>query len=208
MDKFLDRLASFGRKTAEKLAAWLHKQTKGKLSPNTVSLFGMLAYIPVGLLISDGKLWQAGIVLTLVAPLDMLDGALARTSGTVSAFGGVLDASLDRLKEILVYVSIIYLALLENNQWLAVLAGCAMGLSLLVSYVKAKGETALAAKDSGLSAAQLNRQFAQGLFRFEVRTILLIIGLLTAQLEYLLAVIVIGGVVTVWQRLMLLHQKL
>ncbi len=111
------------------------------------------------------------------------------------------DATTDRLKEILLYVALAVLVSKQYSNDIAVwVIPAVAGTSLLVSYVKAKGEMAISteAHDKQL----LNRAFSQGIARYEIRMTLLIIGLLTGLLPALLNLIIALNLVTAAMRFM------
>ena len=84
--------------------------------------------------------WVAAAVFVVGSVLDILDGALARTSGKGTAFGAFLDSTMDRVSEGLVIGAIaLVFARWENEVALAV-AVAAVGGSFLVSYTRARAE--------------------------------------------------------------------
>lgn len=206
MDKLLDSIRDAGRKVMFQVAKALNKITFGKLHPNAITVTGLLAHVPIAYLIAEGELITAAILLIVFGLFDALDGGLAKIQNRASTAGMLLDASTDRMKEVLLYMGVAYFFIANDQAYYAVWAVAAGGGSLLVSYVKAKAETAV--KDSRLSANEVNRLFADGLMRFEVRMFVLVVGLLTDQLW--LAVVVIAGFswLTAVQRLIRLTKKL
>ena len=82
----------------------------------------------------------------------------------------------------------------------------ACGASLVVSYVKAKGETAIS--DKKLSPSDINRIFADGIMRYEIRMFVLIVGLLTNTLRYALVFIAVTSAITAVGRFHKISQKL
>jgi CDP-diacylglycerol--glycerol-3-phosphate 3-phosphatidyltransferase len=89
-----------------------------------------------------GSWWPVagGAALLLTATLDMLDGALARAGGRASDFGALLDSTLDRVGELLVYLGCAAHFALAGNATYAALGLLAVGGSFLVSYTKARAE--------------------------------------------------------------------
>jgi phosphatidylglycerophosphate synthase len=69
------------------------------IHPNTVTLVGFLLQAGVGVVFGMGHLVLGGWLLLIVAPVDALDGALARALGQKSRFGAFLDSTLDRLSD-------------------------------------------------------------------------------------------------------------
>jgi hypothetical protein len=89
---------------------------------------------------------------------------------------------------------------------MAAWAVAACGASLCVSYIKAKGETAV--KEKNFSPNEINRMFQDGLFRFEVRMFILAAGLLSNRLILAVIVITIGSSLTALSRLISISRKL
>lgn len=206
MDKFLDAVRDTGRKAMLVVAKGLNRVTFGKLHPNVITFTGLLAHLPIAYCIAVGKLELAAGLLVFFGLFDALDGGLAKIQNRTSNAGMLLDASTDRMKEVILYIGAAYYFVAENEANFAVWAVAACGGSLLVSYVKAKGETAV--KDAGLSANEINRLFSDGLMRFEVRMFVLVVGLLTDYLWVSVVVIAVLAWLTAFQRLLRLTKKL
>lgn len=193
------------------LAKSLNKASSGKISPNMVTLISLLAHLPVAYAIASGYYLLAAIGLVVFGLMDALDGELARLQGKASAAGMVLDASTDRMKEAMLYIGIGF-AFVERDipaenlaKAVALLVAAATG-SIIVSYVKAKGETALS--NSKLSANEKNRIFQDGLMRYEVRMFVLVIGLLSNNLIIAVTIIAVLSWYTAFKRLDLILRKL
>ncbi len=184
-------IKAFVRAQFTKLAEWLNKHFGNYITPDGVTYFGFAAHIPIALLITQGELLIAGVLLIFFGLFDTLDGALARVQKVSSARGMFLDASTDRLKEVLIYTGFVYYFVDQQYPlWAPVIATLACGLSLSVSYVKAKGEAAIAALGGAIDPAKLNRIFEDGIGSFETRIALLVIGLIVGYPEYAIAIIV------------------
>jgi len=110
------------------------------LTPNHLSAIGIIFAISSALAYWK---WQLNQILPVLAPIlllisgfcDALDGALARTYGETTTFGGFLDSLLDRYADAFVLCGIILGGLCHPFWGLTALTG-----SLLVSYVRAKAE--------------------------------------------------------------------
>lgn len=181
-------------------ATWLNKVSRGKLKPNTVTLLGLLLHLPVGWLIVTGNLFYGGLVLILVAPLDVLDGALARLQNRTSDFGGWLDACSDRLKETIVFGGLAYYLAENQDPLLVGLCAGALGVSILISYVKAKGEALLARRLKKIKSAQLNDLLSGGLLSYEGRVLIVALILISQQFAIGLSIIIALGLITILQR--------
>ncbi len=162
------------------IARVLNKLSGGIISPDMVTWTGLIAHFPIAWLIYRDNLPVAAVLLVVFGLFDTLDGELARVQKRASAAGMILDASTDRIKEVILYIGISAYLLTTGHYWSMVAAVGALGASIVVSYVKAKGEMALT--DSKLSANEKNKVFADGVFRFEIRMFVLIVAMLVDQL--------------------------
>jgi CDP-diacylglycerol---glycerol-3-phosphate 3-phosphatidyltransferase len=183
-------------------ARWLNRITGGRLHPDAVTIVGFLLHVPIALLIARGEPWVlAGVLLVVFGLLDKVDGELARAQHRESNHGGFLDATTDRMKEVLLYTGAGYWLALSDRPATAAWAVAACGASICVSYVRAKGETIFATEAKKKSYIEVNQLFRDGLAPFEIRIVLLIAGLLTGQLMWFVAAIAVLASVAALQRL-------
>jgi CDP-diacylglycerol--glycerol-3-phosphate 3-phosphatidyltransferase len=184
-----------------RLAVVLNQVTRGRLSPDAITLFGFAMHVPIAILIAIHQYIWAALLLIFFGLFDSLDGALARVQSRVSSFGGFLDASTDRMKEGLLYSGVVYSLSLSSHPATAAWAAAACGSSIAVSYVKAKGEAVVAADRQNMPYTKLNKMFADGLLAFEVRMAILVAGLLFNQLAIACAIIAVLATATSFGRL-------
>jgi CDP-diacylglycerol--glycerol-3-phosphate 3-phosphatidyltransferase len=171
------------------------------LTPNGLTLIGFGISI-AGALLLVAQLWAiGGIVVFVGGAFDMFDGTLARATGKVSPFGAFMDSVFDRWGEAVVYLGIAWGAVLADADTVAILATAALGAAFMVSYTRAKSE--------GLGFSPGIGMAAIGVMPREIRLIVLSLGLIvagaTANLTILsaaLAIIAIGAVITVIQRIL------
>ncbi|HEV7454668.1 MAG TPA: CDP-alcohol phosphatidyltransferase family protein [Candidatus Saccharimonadales bacterium] len=209
MTKTIDAIRTLVRRYMAAIARGLNRLSGGRLRPDTVTIIGFLMHIPIALLIAiPGYDLLAAGLLVVFGLFDALDGELARLQGRASAAGMLLDASTDRMKEVLLYTGIGYLLASSAHPATAAWAAAACGASLCVSYVKAKGEAAIASADTKIPHATLNRLFKDGLLTFEIRMVVLIIGLVSGYLVVAVAVITILATYTALQRLVRISKAL
>jgi CDP-diacylglycerol---glycerol-3-phosphate 3-phosphatidyltransferase len=111
------------------------------LTPNAVTIFGLIGNFFGAYLLAVGQISWGGVVVLLMGPIDALDGTMARLRGEPTSFGGFIDSVTDRYSELVIYLGLIIHFLLLQN-WLAcALVYLAAAGSVLVSYVKARAET-------------------------------------------------------------------
>ncbi|MFN7036337.1 MAG: CDP-alcohol phosphatidyltransferase family protein [Bellilinea sp.] len=164
------------------------------LTPNGVTLLGLAGIFAAALLLAYGHFFWGGVVVLVMAPLDALDGTMARLSGKSTRFGGVLDSVVDRFAEMILIGGLVFYYL-QQNEWLPVFLGyAAAGGSLMVSYVKARAEAAQFVVKGGL------------LTRVE-RFVVLIPFLLLRQPLIALWILAVLANFTALQRLWLVYQQ-
>ena len=111
-----------------------------RISPNLFTVVGMLAHFFVAWFIIQGHMVAAGVAILFVAPLDALDGALARKLGRKPGFGAFLDSTLDRLAEIILFGGFIFYFSQSGNMLMVVTVYIALTGSLMVSYARSRAE--------------------------------------------------------------------
>lgn len=159
------------------------------LTPNMVTAIGLILNIVVAIVIARGSLQWGGALLLIASGFDMLDGAVARASGSVTRFGGFLDSTIDRYSEAIVLFGLMVYVLGTDDAFVGgllifmVLAG-----SLLISYARARAEAA------GFGASV-------GLLARPERVLLLAFGLFFGQLLPALWILAIGTHLTVLTRI-------
>jgi CDP-diacylglycerol--glycerol-3-phosphate 3-phosphatidyltransferase len=110
------------------------------VSPDMLTILGMLFHFLFAWLIATGEFVWAGILIFLIVPMDALDGALARKIGRKGNFGAFLDSNSDRIAEIILYSGYISW-FTQQEDFLAVTAAyAAVTGSLMVSYTRARAE--------------------------------------------------------------------
>lgn len=199
LNGFLDGSRAIVKGWMTLLAGVLNKLSGGRLSPNAVTILALIMHLPIAYLIAVNQHWWAAGLLLVFGLFDALDGALARLQKKAGNAGMLLDATTDRIKETILYCGVAYSLIGGTNPKLAVWAVAACGASLCVSYVKAKGETAVS--DHKLTPNEINRLFQDGLLRFEIRMTILIIGLIANQLAIAVITIAVFSTFTVFGRL-------
>jgi len=110
------------------------------ISPNGVTVIGFLLMVVVGLVLSQGYLRLAGVLLILAAFFDAIDGALARMQDRVTRFGAFFDSTLDRYAEVAIFLGILIYFLGQGAGTEVILTYIAIAGSLMVSYTRARGE--------------------------------------------------------------------
>lgn len=110
------------------------------ISPNGVTLIGFLLMVMVGLLLSQGYLQLAGLLLIVAALFDAIDGALARIYNRVTRFGAFFDSTMDRYAEAAIFLGMLVHFNRQGANLEIILTYIAIVGSLMVSYTRARGE--------------------------------------------------------------------
>ena len=176
------RIRNSTLRLGEALAGW-------GLTPNLLTAVGLLLNLLVAAIIASGNLRIGGVLLLMASGFDMLDGAVARATGTVTTFGGFLDSTIDRYSESVVYGGVLlYLLGTQDFRTGSVLVFVALAGSLLISYARARAEAA------GFKASV-------GLLARPERVLILAIGLLTGNVIPALWILAVGTHLTVVTRM-------
>ena len=111
------------------------------LSADHLTALGVLMAFAASIAIASGALRAGFLLLALTAIPDVLDGAVAKASGTASPRGAFFDSVADRFTDALLLCGVAwYLADTESPQ-LVVLPMAVLGFSMLISYERAKAES-------------------------------------------------------------------
>ena len=145
------------------------------LTPNSLTWLGFLITIGAAALIVTEHPLAAGIVVLVSGAFDMLDGALARVTKKVTRFGGILDSTLDRLSEAVLLLGLLAVFARQGEVAESLLVGFALLGSLMVSYIRARMEG-------------LGIECKAGLFTRPERVIVLALGLMLSQFDYVLII--------------------
>jgi CDP-diacylglycerol--glycerol-3-phosphate 3-phosphatidyltransferase len=157
------------------------------LTADLVTLFGLAGQFGAAVLIANGRFTAAGLVVLLLAPLDAVDGAMARKAGITSKFGAFLDSVTDRYEELALLGGLIYYYAQQGNTLGVMLSFVAVAGSVLVSYTRARAEG-------------LGFNGKVGILSRVERAIVLIVGLLIGKPIYSVGIIAILANITALQR--------
>ncbi|HET7719665.1 MAG TPA: CDP-alcohol phosphatidyltransferase family protein, partial [Acidimicrobiales bacterium] len=114
---------------------------KAGLSADHLTGLGVLMAVAASVAIANGALRGGLVLLALTAVPDVLDGAVAKASGTASPRGAFFDSVADRFTDALLMGGVAwYLASTEPGR-IAVLPLAVCALSMLISYERAKAES-------------------------------------------------------------------
>jgi len=205
-----DRAARYGTILAF-LGGWAYWATSPllrlaralRLSPSVVTSIGLGLNVVAGVLTGLGAFGWAFVGLLWGSAADMLDGELARTTGTSSRAGAFLDSNLDRVSEIALLAGVGFV--LHPERMGVACAVAALAASLMVSYARARGE--------GLGVAcpafGLERTHRMVVFIFAMLLATFLSGEAAVDLlTYTCGLVALGAGLTALGRMFIIHHML
>jgi CDP-diacylglycerol--glycerol-3-phosphate 3-phosphatidyltransferase len=146
-------------------------------------------------LVATDHLVAAGVLYLIAGTLDLLDGMIARLTGTPTRFGAFLDSTIDRFSEGVVFAAIGYRFALEGAAIDAGVVVVALLGSFLVSYTRAKAE--------GLGV-----ECKVGIATRAERVVLVAVGLVAGLLTQVIYLVALLTAITIVQRVMRVRREL
>ena len=164
-----------------------------QVSPNVVSVTGILVTIgAVGLFVGGAPV-AAGLIFLLGSLLDVLDGELARASNRVTPFGAIFDSLLDRISEGVLLIAIAWYFADRGEVAGVVITVAGMLGSVSTSYVRARAEAV------GMTCTV-------GWITRPERIIILTLGMIFGQLFAAIVILFVLATLTVIQRTAHVHR--
>lgn len=134
---FSDKLRRIFKGILDPIGAFLNRTG---LTPNAITLLGLLGTTWGAYVISQGNMFWGGVILFLSVIVDVFDGTMARLRGDPSDFGAFVDSVSDRYAEFITFGGLLYYFLTQQDYPGVVVTFLATAGSVLVSYVKARAE--------------------------------------------------------------------
>ena len=182
---FTDKLRVYAKIIIDPIVNFLAKY---KISPDVLTVLGMLFHFLFAWLIANGQFRAAAVAMLLLSPLDALDGSLARKMGRKQGgFGAFLDSTLDRLAEIILFGGFIYYYWLQEDVTMMAISYLAVTGSIMVSYARSKAES-------------LGYNSKVGIASRVERYVLMIVLLFLNQPAILLVLLAVATYFTLFQR--------
>lgn len=105
-----------------------------------LTAFGVLMSAAAAVAIANGALRGALLLLALTAIPDVLDGAVAKASGTGSARGAFFDSTADRVADAFLLGGVAWFLDSTHPGRISILPMAVLAASLVISYERAKAE--------------------------------------------------------------------
>jgi CDP-diacylglycerol---glycerol-3-phosphate 3-phosphatidyltransferase len=112
-----------------------------RLSPDHLTTFGLLVSVPTAWAIGTGRLGLGLALLIFSAVPDLLDGALAKAAKRTTVRGAFFDSVCDRVSDTFVLGGFAWYLQNRYGGHAAMLPFAILGVSLLISYLRAKAES-------------------------------------------------------------------
>src|SRR5690348_10653756 len=126
---------------AERRVVGRNRLIDSRLTPNAISLTGLVLNVVAAVLVWQGYYFLGGVAFIVGSVCDTLDGRYARMSGKGTPFGAFLDSTLDRAEEGIVLAAVAaYFAAVKHDDLAVTAVVIAVLGSLLVSYTRARAE--------------------------------------------------------------------
>nr|MBA3654633.1 CDP-alcohol phosphatidyltransferase family protein [Actinomycetota bacterium] len=110
------------------------------IRPDHLTVAGLVVAVACAVAIAQGHLVLGVVLLAASALPDLLDGAVARARGGGSVRGAFFDSVADRVTDALVLGGIGWYLAAEHGGQAAMLPFAVLGVSMLISYERAKAE--------------------------------------------------------------------
>ena len=177
----------------QKVFAWPYRVAlaglhRAGIRPWHLTVASLLTNVVIGWLLLTHRRFLPGILLIPAGLFDIFDGGVARIRGEDSRLGAFLDSTLDRLSDGILFGCLFWSLAGLGEDLQAALALAALGISLVVSHIRADSEA-------------LGMALSEGAVQRLERYVALMVGLTApgALLPVLVLLVALGGV-TVLQR--------
>jgi CDP-diacylglycerol---glycerol-3-phosphate 3-phosphatidyltransferase len=155
---------------AEMRAMARSRLIESRLTPNAISITGLIGNLVAAALILQELFVLAGVAFVLGSLCDMMDGRYSRMSGKGTPFGAFLDSTLDRVEEGVVLAAVAAWFAKSSDDVAVGATVLAVVGSYMVSYTRARAEALGVKGEVGIASRA-------------VRVVILSAGLLLADEE-------------------------
>ena len=111
------------------------------ITANHLTTTGLVMAVAASVAIANGWLRAGLLLLVLTAVPDVLDGAVAKASGTASPRGAFFDSVIDRVSDALLLGGVAWYLDSTQGGRVSILPLAVLAASMLVSYERAKAES-------------------------------------------------------------------
>ncbi len=166
-----------------------------QINPNILTFTGVVISFWAAWNFGHGRLFRGGLIVILAGLFDMLDGEVARVSGTETRFGAFYDSVIDRYSDVILLQGLMVWYARNQRLGYVVLVGVVFMGAVLTSYARARAES-------------LIPSCKVGFMERPERIVLLIIGALSNRMEAVLWILAVLGNWTVISRILYTWKEL
>lgn len=110
-----------------------------KVHPHVITFSGLVLSLLAFNFYRQGYFFYAGLMVVLAGACDVLDGKLARETNQMSKFGALMDSTIDRYSEILLFLGLAAYFYGKHSHVIYLIIFAIAG-SFMVSYIRARAE--------------------------------------------------------------------
>ncbi len=158
------------------------------ISPNTLTLIGVLINCAAAWALAQNRFVLAGFIMIAANIFDFIDGKVAFITGTQSEFGAFWDSTLDRFSDLALFTGLIWLYAELGRNGYVLIATLALIFSIMTSYARARAES-------------LIEKCKVGFMERPERIVLFMVGAFTDRMAGVLWVILVLSIITVSNRI-------
>ena len=111
------------------------------ITPNAMTIFGLIGNTVGAVFLAQGQMTIGGLIILAMGPVDALDGTMARLRGMSGQFGALVDSVTDRYSELIIFGGLLFYYVGEGNSTATMLVFAASAGSVLVSYIRSRGQS-------------------------------------------------------------------
>ena len=158
------------------------------ISPNTLTLIGVLINCLAGWALAVNEFALAGLIMICANIFDFIDGKVAYITGRQSEFGAFWDSTLDRFSDLALFTGLIWLYSSFGRNDYVLISTLTLIFATMTSYARARAES-------------LVEKCKVGFMERPERIVLFMIGAFTNRMAAVLWVILVLSIVTVADRI-------
>jgi CDP-diacylglycerol--glycerol-3-phosphate 3-phosphatidyltransferase len=168
-----------------------------RISPNILTLVGVLINVGAAWELAHGRFFSAGVWMTVANIFDYIDGKVAYELKMATRFGAFLDSVMDRISDITLFIGLIalYNRVGSGRGDYVLTTSLAMMFAVMTSYTRARAES-------------LIEKCKVGFMERPERIVLFMLGALTNRMGAVIWVTLVLSVVTVLDRIYLTWRQL
>jgi CDP-diacylglycerol--glycerol-3-phosphate 3-phosphatidyltransferase len=161
-----------------------------RISPNILTLVGVLINVGAAWELAHGHFLSAGVWMTVANIFDYIDGKVAHELEMATRFGAFLDSVMDRISDITLFIGLIalYNRVGSGQHDYVLTTSLAMMFAVMTSYTRARAES-------------LIEKCKVGFMERPERIVLFMIGALTNRMAAVIWVTLVLSVVSVLDRI-------